>query len=109
MHFVQVLSLFSLASLTLSHGTGDVSHEIKERRDFLATQKRTSLSHCAAKLKARGVTKRNIERRVEATNMARRSGTNFYPFFTPDLTADGLVQCNAQSAMKPKFWPPITT
>ncbi|KAF9878239.1 hypothetical protein CkaCkLH20_04277 [Colletotrichum karsti] len=59
-----------LATVT-AHGSHDVVEEIRERRDFLGSQKRTSLSHCTELLKARGLDQRNIQRRAATVSEAR--------------------------------------
>ncbi|KAI0162468.1 Intradiol ring-cleavage dioxygenase [Pestalotiopsis sp. NC0098] len=72
MRFIQVAApLAVFANAAIAHGNHDIREEIKERRDFLATQKRTSLSHCSDKLKARGLDRRNIARRAVGVQEAR--------------------------------------
>lgn len=72
MHLLSVVSaLILLASTTVAHPGHDISLEVAERRDFLNIVKRTDLSHCAAKLKARGVEKRNVARRRSVLEEAR--------------------------------------
>ncbi|OTA55934.1 aromatic compound dioxygenase [Hypoxylon sp. EC38] len=66
-----VSGLVLLASSAVAHPGHDISHEIKERREFLSSVKRSNLGHCAAQLKARGVEKRNIERRAALLEKAR--------------------------------------
>lgn len=66
-----ISGLTLLAGSAIAHPGHDISQEIQERRDFLNNVKRTDLSHCAAKLKARGVDKRNVARRVSQVNKAR--------------------------------------
>lgn len=60
-----------LTGAAIAHPGHDIAHETQERRDFLSSVKRTDLSHCAAKLQARGVDKRNVARRVAQLNKAR--------------------------------------
>ncbi|RYP77310.1 hypothetical protein DL770_007077 [Monosporascus sp. CRB-9-2] len=55
--------LVIVAGLASAHPGHDISQEIVERREFLSTVKRNDLSHCAEKLKARGVLERNVARR----------------------------------------------
>jgi sulfur relay (sulfurtransferase) complex TusBCD TusD component (DsrE family) len=51
-----------LAAVGVAHPGHDVAQEAAERREILL-QTRNDLSHCAEKLKARGVHHRNIQRR----------------------------------------------
>ncbi|KAH8659961.1 Intradiol ring-cleavage dioxygenase [Xylariales sp. PMI_506] len=73
MRFTQLVvsGLAVLPSSVLAHPGHDVSIEAAERRQFLGSVKRASLSHCASKLKARGVDKRNVARRAAALENAR--------------------------------------
>ncbi|OTB00563.1 hypothetical protein M426DRAFT_235203 [Hypoxylon sp. CI-4A] len=73
MHFSSsvIPSLALLAASVVAHPGHDLTQEIKERREFLSTVKRTNLDHCASKLKARGVDKRNVERRAALLEKAR--------------------------------------
>lgn len=66
-----VSGLTLLAGSVIAHPGHDVAHEAQERREFLSSVKRTDLSHCATKLKARGVDKRNVARRTAQVNKAR--------------------------------------
>lgn len=66
-----VLPGLALLSSVLAHPGHDLTQEIAERRAYLSSIKRTDLSHCASKLKARGVDKRNVERRQAAIEKAR--------------------------------------
>lgn len=67
-----VLASFALAATIASaHPGHDIAHEAAERRDFLNSVKRSSLAHCATKLKARGVEARNVARRSAQVNKAR--------------------------------------
>lgn len=60
----------SLFSFTAAHPGHDISAEIAERSAFLKHNKR-DLSHCAAKLKARGLEDKALERRQAAIDEAR--------------------------------------
>ncbi|KAF5017803.1 hypothetical protein F66182_10243 [Fusarium sp. NRRL 66182] len=64
-------SAMLLASMATAHPGHDIAQEAAERRDFLSTAKRSSLAHCASKLKARGVASRNISRRTAQIAKAR--------------------------------------
>ncbi|KAL5621984.1 hypothetical protein BROUX41_005929 [Berkeleyomyces rouxiae] len=67
-----VLASMALASTLVSaHPGHSVAEEALERRNYLNTVKRASLAHCATKLKARGVTERNIARRTAQVEKAR--------------------------------------
>ncbi|RYP74721.1 hypothetical protein DL769_003980 [Monosporascus sp. CRB-8-3] len=63
--------LVIVAGLASAHPGHDISQEIVERREFLSAVKRNDLSHCAEKLKARGVLERNVARRSAAVEKAR--------------------------------------
>ncbi|KAI1121381.1 aromatic compound dioxygenase [Nemania abortiva] len=67
--FVSGLAL--LSGSVLAHPGHDLTQEIAERREFLGSVKRADLSHCADKLKARGVSKRNVARRTATIEKAR--------------------------------------
>ncbi|KAK4148833.1 Intradiol ring-cleavage dioxygenase [Chaetomidium leptoderma] len=67
---VSVLSLFT--GLTAAHPGHDVAQEAAERRDYLQSAKRTSLAHCAGKLRARGTEARNVARRQAVIEKARQ-------------------------------------
>lgn len=72
MKFLTGLSAIVLLSgPALAHPGHDLKEEIAERRDFLSTVKRADLSHCAEKLKARGVNERNVARRKALVEHAR--------------------------------------
>lgn len=67
--FASGLALFSTSAI--AHPGHDLTQEIAERRDFLGSVKRADLSHCASKLRARGVEQRNVARRTAAVEKAR--------------------------------------
>ncbi|KAF4344282.1 protocatechuate 3 4-dioxygenase beta subunit [Fusarium beomiforme] len=68
-----LLTTFALAaSIVSAHPGHDIAHEAAERREFLNSVKRSSLAHCAPKLRARGVEARNIARRSAQVNKARQ-------------------------------------
>lgn len=72
MHFTKAVAGAALMSATvLAHPGHNVQEEALERRSYLQTVKRADLSHCAAKLKARGVDQRNVARRTAALEKAR--------------------------------------
>ncbi|ETS87786.1 hypothetical protein PFICI_01614 [Pestalotiopsis fici W106-1] len=72
MHLTKLVTpLAVLATIAQAQGSHDIEEEIKVRRGFLSTQKRTSLSHCSEKLKARGLDERNINRRAAGVHEAR--------------------------------------
>ncbi|KAG4277133.1 hypothetical protein FPRO04_07431 [Fusarium proliferatum] len=61
-----------LAALAVAHPGEDHHDELEARRSFEASAERLSLRHCAEKLKARGVTERNIKRRSALIEEHRR-------------------------------------
>ncbi|KAM0281198.1 hypothetical protein ACHAQH_003628 [Verticillium albo-atrum] len=72
MRLTSVASGFALLSIqAAAHPGHDLSEEIAERRAFLGNIERASLAHCAEKLRARGVDRRNIERRAALLKDAR--------------------------------------
>jgi hypothetical protein len=78
MHFTSVvLPGLALLSSVLAHPGHDLAKEFAARQDYLSSVKRTDLRHCADKLKARGVEKRNIARRQAALDKARAK-SKFY-------------------------------
>ncbi|KAF5005352.1 hypothetical protein FDECE_8164 [Fusarium decemcellulare] len=64
-------SLMLLSGTATAHPGHNIAQEAAERREFLGSVKRSSLAHCADKLKARGVEARNIARRTAQINKAR--------------------------------------
>lgn len=72
MHFFSTLVVASafVASSVLAHPGHDTRHEIKERAAFMKNSKR-DLSHCAAKMKARGLEARAIQRRAAIAKSTR--------------------------------------
>lgn len=82
MHFFSTLVVASafVASSVLAHPGHDTRHEIDERAAFMKNSKR-DLSHCAAKMKARGLEARAIQRRaaiVKGTREKRGLSTSEY-------------------------------
>ncbi|KAI1426549.1 aromatic compound dioxygenase [Xylaria sp. FL1777] len=73
MRFSTVLAASS-AALVTAHPGVDHHDEILQRREFISNVKRSDLSHCAAKLSARGVEKRAIERRRALANAKSKRG-----------------------------------
>lgn len=67
--FVLALSA-SLAGLTVAHPGHDLTAEIAERSAYLKNNKR-DLSHCAEKIKARGLEEKALKRRQAAIDHAR--------------------------------------
>lgn len=67
-----VSGLALLAGLVAAHPGHDASKEAAERRAYLQNAKRTSLAHCADKLRARGTEARNIARRKAVVENARQ-------------------------------------
>jgi hypothetical protein len=67
-----VSGLAVLAGLVAAHPGHDVAQEAAEQRAYLQSAKRTSLAHCADRLKARGIEARNIARRKATIDKARQ-------------------------------------
>lgn len=72
MHFAKAATGLALLATAIAHPGHDVTQEAAERRDFLNSVKRTSLSHCADKLRARGTKARNVARRQAQVENARQ-------------------------------------
>ncbi|GAB1316684.1 Intradiol ring-cleavage dioxygenases domain-containing protein [Madurella fahalii] len=72
MHFVKTATGLALLAIAIAHPGHDVAQEAAERRNFLNSVKRTSLSHCADKLRARGIEARNVARRQAQVEKARQ-------------------------------------
>lgn len=74
MRFSGLLSASLLAAVAVAHPGHDHHAEMAERRSMLQHSRR-DLSHCAAKLKARGIEARNVKRRAEmATSLMKKRG-----------------------------------
>lgn len=67
---IALSGLLCLSSVS-AHPGHDLTEEIAERKQFLSSVKRSDLSHCAVKLKARGISNRNVARREAALHKAR--------------------------------------
>jgi hypothetical protein len=72
---MQFLSSFAVAAILATsisaHPGHDVSHEIEARAAFMKTSKR-DLSHCAAKMKARGLDHSSVQRRAAVAKAERK-------------------------------------
>jgi hypothetical protein len=73
MRFSPVLITY-VAGLVAAHPGADVQAELLQRRMFLSNVKRTDLSHCSAKLKARGIEQRGVERRKALAQKKSKRG-----------------------------------
>lgn len=71
MRFTSTILPALLAGSAAAHPGHSVAQELQERRDYLAQAQARDLSHCSAKLKARGVEARNVARREQAAEAAR--------------------------------------
>ncbi|KAK3896566.1 Intradiol ring-cleavage dioxygenase [Staphylotrichum tortipilum] len=60
-----------LTGLVSAHPGHDVAQEAAERREYLQSVKRTSLTHCVEELKAQGIHARNVARRQAIVEQAR--------------------------------------
>lgn len=73
MHFSTALVSAFAAALVVAHPGANVEAEALERRDYLATAKRTNLDHCSAQLQARGLRQTAaLRRRAVAEKKAKR-------------------------------------
>ncbi|KAK4222283.1 catechol 1,2-dioxygenase [Podospora fimiseda] len=73
MYFTKaVAGLAILSGIVSAHPGHSPSDEAAERRDYLTNAKRTSLTHCADKFKARGLDARNVARRQARIEEARK-------------------------------------
>ncbi|KAI0430595.1 Intradiol ring-cleavage dioxygenase [Xylaria sp. FL1042] len=66
--------LAASAVLVSAHPGVDHNHEILQRREFISNVKRSDLSHCAAKLSARGVEQRATQRRKALADARSKRG-----------------------------------
>lgn len=64
MHFSTLLGTAAAVGVVTAHGTHTVEQEIAVRNAMLQQHTARDLSHCAAKLKTRGLEDRAIERRA---------------------------------------------
>lgn len=71
MRFTYAAATAILAHVAIAHPGHDLTEEIMERRSFVRSVSRSDLSHCAPKLRARGVEARNVARRSAAVENAR--------------------------------------
>ena len=72
MHLITPLVTAALiASNAVAHPGHDMCTEIAERAAFMQTSKR-DLSHCAAKMKIRGIEHGNVARRTALAKNARK-------------------------------------
>ena len=72
MHFLSSLAVAAVLATSVSaHPGHDVRHEIEARAAFMTNSKR-DLSHCAAKMKARGLDQSSIQRRAAIAKAERK-------------------------------------
>ncbi|KAK3320781.1 Intradiol ring-cleavage dioxygenase [Cercophora scortea] len=74
MHFTSVLASALAATLVAGHPGHDHAAEALERRQIMSMMERKDLSHCAAKIKARGLEARSIARRNAAASKLLKRG-----------------------------------
>jgi len=81
MHVSSLLTSALVAGLALAHPGHDHTKEMAERREYLATRK-TDLSHCAEKIRDRGLQKRAIRRRQQLADnwVAKRGLKSMFSF-----------------------------
>ncbi|KAM7194154.1 Intradiol ring-cleavage dioxygenase [Naviculisporaceae sp. PSN 640] len=83
MHIPTFLSTALLAGLALAHPGHDHTQELRERAEFLSNNK-NDLSHCAGKMKARGLHAANIKRRSAfGGGLLKKRGLEGRQTFTP--------------------------
>lgn len=93
MRFSTVFTAILVAGAA-AHPGHDLSEEITERRAFKRVTRRNDLSHCAAKLEARGIEKRNLMRRASVANLRKRD-------LETDLATDHNNTSNGYSIYSP--------
>jgi hypothetical protein len=72
MQFIaSLIAAAALASNVVAHPGHDIQEEIAERAAYMQFAKK-DLSHCSAKLKARGMDKSNVARRAALARNARK-------------------------------------
>ncbi|KAI7773502.1 hypothetical protein LA080_010560 [Diaporthe eres] len=71
MRFTSTLIPALLAGSAAAHPGHSVLEELQERRDYMSNAQARDLSHCSAKLKARGIEARNAARRERTAEAAR--------------------------------------
>lgn len=69
---IALLAAALLSSGILAHPGHDVKAEVAQRAAYMATAERRSLSHCAEKLKERGIEQRSIARRQATVEKLRK-------------------------------------
>jgi hypothetical protein len=73
MHFASLLAGLLATSAVSAHPGHDHHAELAERQEALRFLTRRDLSHCAEKIKARGLESRNVQRRSElASNIVAK-------------------------------------
>ena len=74
MHFPAILSTALMAALATAHPGHDHTKELNSRLEFLANNK-NDLSHCAEKMRARGLDANNARRRTQlAERLLKKRG-----------------------------------
>lgn len=72
MHFSAAAISAILATSVIAHPGHDVRQEIAERASFISQLKTRDLSHCSAKLKARGLEQAAVARRSAIAKSERK-------------------------------------
>lgn len=111
-----LLAVVLLPATILAHPGHDVTAEVAQRSAYMAQAERRSLSHCAAKLKERGLEQRSIARRQahverlrkkrslqvrdfrKALNTSHHSTQNY----TSETPADILFAGNSSCVLSPE-------
>ncbi|KAH6656539.1 Intradiol ring-cleavage dioxygenase [Truncatella angustata] len=71
MRFSIVFTSVFASTLVSAHGSGSIDQELARRAEFLKYS-RSDVSHCAAKIKARGLEERAVKRRAETVEALRQ-------------------------------------
>jgi DNA-binding helix-hairpin-helix protein with protein kinase domain len=75
MHLISFLLGVAALHLVAAHPGHDHHAELNQRREILGSIQRTDLSHCADKIKKRGLEERAVRRRAElASQLIKRNG-----------------------------------
>lgn len=74
MHFsaAAITAILASSASVMAHPGHDVRKEIAERASFMSQLKTRDLSHCSAKLKARGIEQAGVARRAATAKTERK-------------------------------------
>jgi hypothetical protein len=99
MRFSTLLSVSGLLSVAAAHPGHDINEEILERRAFKSATRRSDLGHCADKLAARGIERRNMARRVATANKLKRRNVDTALGTDHNQTSKGYSLCTPESTI----------